>query len=95
MASEQDHTVSGFRVPLAESQLLNSLTKNYITENLVPHQVLGCTLHDKEVHNEKLRISNPENTWLIIKYNKNKITAGWWWRTPLIPALGRQRQVDF
>jgi hypothetical protein len=21
--------------------------------------------------------------------------ARWWWRTPLIPALGRQRQVDF
>jgi hypothetical protein len=21
--------------------------------------------------------------------------AGWWWCTPLIPALGRQRQVDF
>jgi hypothetical protein len=21
--------------------------------------------------------------------------AGQWWRTPLIPALGRQRQVDF
>jgi hypothetical protein len=21
--------------------------------------------------------------------------AGWWWLTPLIPALGRQRQVDF
>ena len=20
--------------------------------------------------------------------------AGWWWHTPLIPALGRQRQVD-
>ena len=20
--------------------------------------------------------------------------AGWWWRTPLIPALGRRRQVD-
>jgi hypothetical protein len=28
--------------------------------------------------------------------NKQKTdTAGWWWRTPLIPALGRQRQVDF
>jgi hypothetical protein len=21
--------------------------------------------------------------------------AGWWWRVPLIPALGRQRQADF
>jgi hypothetical protein len=26
---------------------------------------------------------------------KNRKIAGWWWRTPLIPALGRQRQVDF
>jgi hypothetical protein len=24
-----------------------------------------------------------------------KTQAGQWWRTPLIPALGRQRQVDF
>jgi hypothetical protein len=22
-------------------------------------------------------------------------TMGWWWCMPLIPALGRQRQVDF
>jgi hypothetical protein len=27
---------------------------------------------------------------LVLKTNK-----GQWWRTPLIPALGRQRQVDF
>ena len=24
-----------------------------------------------------------------------KVWAGRWWRTPLVPALGRQRQVDF
>jgi hypothetical protein len=28
----------------------------------------------------------------MIKINK---VAGQWWRTVLIPALGRQRQVDF
>ena len=25
---------------------------------------------------------------------KDAPQAGWWWRTPLIPALGRQRQVS-
>jgi hypothetical protein len=26
---------------------------------------------------------------------KSNTAAGWWWRTPLIPALWRQRQADF
>ena len=26
---------------------------------------------------------------------RNGNVAGWWWRTPLMPALGRQRQADF
>jgi hypothetical protein len=26
---------------------------------------------------------------------KRAVYAGQWWRTPLIPALGRQRQADF
>jgi hypothetical protein len=28
------------------------------------------------------------------KEKKEKLSRAWW-RTPLIPALGRQRQVDF
>jgi hypothetical protein len=27
--------------------------------------------------------------------DKNCVIAGQWWRMPLIPALGRQRQADF
>jgi hypothetical protein len=30
----------------------------------------------------------------IVKRDKETF-AGQWWHTPLIPALGRQRQVDF
>jgi hypothetical protein len=30
-----------------------------------------------------------------LKKQTNKQKARQWWRTPLIPALGRQRQVDF
>jgi hypothetical protein len=32
---------------------------------------------------------------LLKKTLKIVVSAGWWWHTPLIPALGRQRQADF
>jgi hypothetical protein len=41
-----------------------------------------------------------KNSRLIIKYNKRDVEqksgeSQTWWRTPLMPALGRQRQTDF
>jgi hypothetical protein len=33
--------------------------------------------------------------WNIKLFIKKTETAGQWWRTPLIPALGRQGQADF
>jgi hypothetical protein len=40
------------------------------------------------------------NTYIFVKFDEkqtfeNMHTAGQWWHTPLIPALGRRRQVDF
>jgi hypothetical protein len=32
--------------------------------------------------------------WVQQNFKKKK-KAGQWWHTPLIPALGRQRQEDF
>jgi hypothetical protein len=34
------------------------------------------------------------HAWLKEKKKKKK-EAGQWWHMPLIPALGRQRQVEF
>jgi hypothetical protein len=45
----------------------------------------GKELRRLEMKNKKQNKTNKET---------NK-TSQVWWRTPLIPALGRQRQVDF
>jgi hypothetical protein len=34
------------------------------------------------------------HAYTISKIKKRKVSRAWW-RIPLIPALGRQRQVDF
>jgi hypothetical protein len=35
-------------------------------------------------------------TNLLLTVEKHTLAGWWWWRrTPLVPALGRQRQVDF
>jgi hypothetical protein len=53
--------------------------KQYKKINIIP-----CILSDH--HRLRLIFNN--------NINKRK-PSGQWWRTPLIPALGRQRQVDF
>lgn len=38
-----------------------------------------------------LNCSKIKNRFLFIK---KKIEAGWWWRMPIKPILGRQRQAE-
>ena len=53
----------------------------------------GSEFYSGDQHKSwQLRGMPCESGWL--KY-KNHSIAGRWWRTPLIPALGRQNQVDF
>jgi hypothetical protein len=45
-------------------------------------------------------LNKNEKFGLPPKYTSEKAVkrynfARWWWPTPLVPALGRQRQVDF
>jgi hypothetical protein len=46
----------------------------------------------------RFSVGNTKNVLYLFRNlkNKNKKHVAWrWWHTPLIPALGRQRQVDF
>jgi hypothetical protein len=47
--------------------------------------------------NTEIRITSKVYADIEINFRGQKIfsEAGQWWRMPLIPALGRQRQVDF
>jgi hypothetical protein len=47
-----------------------------------------------------LTIQEASQSWktlqdILTVFYRSLETAGQWWHTPLIPALGRQRQVDF
>jgi hypothetical protein len=49
-----------------------------------------CTFHE-HAHTCTPNLKEIEEKYL----GKDKKNSGAWWCTPLIPALGRQRQVDF
>jgi hypothetical protein len=49
----------------------------------------------KEKMGLKCRKSMLKNNWSSGKCKKFMFSCWVWWRTPLIPALGKQRQADF
>ena len=61
-----------------------------------------CPLsHTREAQDQELKVNqiyreNSRPTWAIQNLASKRLkTAGRWWRRPLVPALGKQRQADF
>jgi hypothetical protein len=65
---------------------------NKIIEENFPNLKKEMPMNIQEAYRGPNRLDQKRNSsgYIIIR-----TTAGQWWRTPLIPALGRQRQADF
>jgi hypothetical protein len=60
------------------------------------HKMLEFNRKETERPRDKKRSKDREvQRHLKEKPSKKAVLCRAWWRTPLIPALGRQRQVDF
>jgi hypothetical protein len=59
----------------------------------------AASLNSSLLNPAEFRSLQLQNLKLVIVGNtdlgEKKKKAGRWWRTPLIPALGRQKQADF
>ena len=74
---------TGFYFSRAASEAL--VSPHYVAANT------GCFLSLKEMGPRKDSFSLSFTVMAL----KKATWAGRWWHTPLIPALGRQRQADF
>jgi hypothetical protein len=65
-------------------------------EKFVTCKSQGYRGSTSKTNNNNNKTSQP-SAWDMIrkKHCKEQYRARQWWRTPLIPALGRQRQADF
>jgi hypothetical protein len=92
---EMEERITGIDNTLEETNLLlkNVRSKNFMTQN---KQETWDTMKRPNLRvigieeREDYQLKGPENI-----FNKIIEEAGQWWRTALIPVLGRQGQVDF
>ena len=87
---------SSFKCTKREATILTSLII-FTPTTPKDYSLKGERLVNKDVWETQKQKNQPqpENAGRISGKDTKRLAAGQWWRTPLIPALGRQRKADF